>query len=169
MDKFPEAYRRFEQAVNTKGVKEFAQIELMFSGWAGKKWRPTQKQSLALAREADKRNIKNVTVTEWVVKSKHRRLTASARWNRRAIIGSGAPARKARRAQKSTNKRAIKIAVIKDYVDKKYSANKIQKELKKEKMGMRRKELLKIIRQYKNNPLKKDSNKHIRKKYRKKS
>lgn len=165
MDKFPEAFYRFEQAVDIKNVKEFAQLETMFSGWAGKKWHPTYKQSLALAREADKRDFKNVTILEWVEKPKRRRLTARARFEykrvRRRVSGTAKKTRK-------LSAYRVKVLVIHNYVKKGYSANKIQRELKSQGRGMRRKELLKIVRMAKNKQLKVNAEKYTRKKYRKK-
>ena len=166
MDKFPEAFRRFEQQVNIKGIRNFAPIEMMFSHWAGKKWLLTYKQSLALAREADKRGIKNITVPEWVEKQpKHRQLTAHSRYGKRHAVRTSGVSGTARKGHK-LSVRAVKILVIHNYVKKGYSANKIQRELKAQGRGMRRKELLKIVREAKNKQLKQDSKKYTRKRFR---
>lgn len=168
MDKFPEAFRRFEQQVNIKNIKEFNQIEMMFGGWAGKKWLPTQKQSLALAREADKRGIRNITIPEWVVK-RPRQLTAQGRYGKRQLkrrVRTGGYGRPSRQAHKLTIK-AVKVLMIRNYVKKGYSANKIQKELKANGKGMRRKEVLKYVRQIKNKQSKANASKYTRKKYKK--
>lgn len=57
--------------------------------------------------------------------------------------------------------------LIKYYVKQGYSANKIQKELQKRKMGIRRQKLLEIVRKYKKKPKKPKAYKYIPKKYRK--
>jgi hypothetical protein len=56
-DRFPEAFRRFEQQVNTRNIETFRQLTLAFERWAGRNWIPTYKQLDALAREARKRGI----------------------------------------------------------------------------------------------------------------
>jgi hypothetical protein len=57
MDRFPEAFRRFEQNVSTRQIKIFNQLTLAFSSWAGSKWRDTSRQNDALAVEARKLGI----------------------------------------------------------------------------------------------------------------
>lgn len=56
MDKFPEAYRRFEKVVDTKNIKKFEQLKLAFQSWNIKPYL-TQKQTRALGVEAEKRGI----------------------------------------------------------------------------------------------------------------
>jgi hypothetical protein len=57
LDKFPEAFRRFEQVVNVKNIRSFSQLLLAFSLFAGKNWKGSRSQILALAVEARKRGI----------------------------------------------------------------------------------------------------------------
>jgi hypothetical protein len=57
MDKFPEAFRRFEQQVSLRNVESFRQLALLMGSWGGPKWVPTQRQIDALAIEARKRGI----------------------------------------------------------------------------------------------------------------
>jgi hypothetical protein len=75
--------------------------------------------------------------------------------------------RKASRLQKSVHVKAVKVELIRDYVKKGYSANQIQRELKNQGKGMRRKEVLRYVREFKEKQRKKDSIKYTRKKYRK--
>ena len=56
-DKFPEAFRRFEQNVSTRQIKTFEQLTLAFSSWAGLKWKDTSRQNDALAVQARKLGI----------------------------------------------------------------------------------------------------------------
>jgi hypothetical protein len=51
-DRFPEAFRRFEKVVYVNRFKNYQQLAYSFSIWAGKRWRDTYKQNLALKREA---------------------------------------------------------------------------------------------------------------------
>jgi hypothetical protein len=53
-DRFPEAFRRFEKVVYVERFKNYQQLAYAFSSWAGKRWRDTYKQNLALKREAYK-------------------------------------------------------------------------------------------------------------------
>ena len=57
LDKFPEAFRRFEQVVDVDRIESFTQLELAFALWAGRNWIGTYLQREALAREARKRGI----------------------------------------------------------------------------------------------------------------
>ena len=65
--------------------------------------------------------------------------------------------------------KAKQYRTIKEYVDKGYSANRIQKELRKRKMGIRRKRLLAEVRSIKEITITKEKRiKHIPKKYKRK-
>jgi hypothetical protein len=57
MDKFPEAFRRFEQKVDTGNIETWKQMQLVFGSWAGRKWRPTWRQTDALYLEAKRLGI----------------------------------------------------------------------------------------------------------------
>ena len=51
-DRFPEAFRRFEEVVYVDKFENYQQLAYAFSSWAGKRWRDSYKQNLALKREA---------------------------------------------------------------------------------------------------------------------
>ena len=57
MDRFPEAFSRFEEVVDVNRIKSFRQLMLAFASWAGWKWRGTYMQKRALAVEARKLGI----------------------------------------------------------------------------------------------------------------
>jgi hypothetical protein len=57
MDKFPDAFRRFEQQVSLKNIVSFRQLALATGSWSGPKWIPSQRQIEALADEARKRRL----------------------------------------------------------------------------------------------------------------
>lgn len=57
MDRFPEAFRRFEEVVDVDRIKSFRQLTLAFSLWAGEKWKDTWKQREALRVEAERLGI----------------------------------------------------------------------------------------------------------------
>lgn len=56
-DRFPEAFRRFEDVVYVDRFENYQQLAYAFSSWAGKRWRDTYKQNLALEREARRLGI----------------------------------------------------------------------------------------------------------------
>lgn len=58
VDRFPEAFRRYEKTVDTKGMKGFKQLLISFSLWGQKKTPMTKKQIKGLAIEAKKIDIK---------------------------------------------------------------------------------------------------------------
>jgi hypothetical protein len=52
VDRFPEAFRRFEEVVDVRRIDSFRQLKLAFASWAGWKWLDTYMQNRALAVEA---------------------------------------------------------------------------------------------------------------------
>jgi len=52
MDKFPEAFRRFEGDVDVGRFESYHQLTLAFQSWAGQRWKGTTRQYDALDREA---------------------------------------------------------------------------------------------------------------------
>lgn len=54
MDKFPEAFDRFESVVNVNWIKSYSELIYAFRSWAGEKWRGTTKQWAALNVEAER-------------------------------------------------------------------------------------------------------------------
>ena len=57
MDRFPEAFNRFEEVVDVRRIESFRQLRLAFASWAGWKWHDTYMQNRALANEAHKLGI----------------------------------------------------------------------------------------------------------------
>lgn len=57
MDKFPEAFRRFEKTVNVGKIDTFKQLRMAFASWAGRTWKGSPKQIDALEREARRLDI----------------------------------------------------------------------------------------------------------------
>lgn len=64
MDKFPEAFQRFEKVVDVSKIKSFQQLLTAFSLWAGRKWKNTPLQIEALKVEAFKRDIPQIPVSK---------------------------------------------------------------------------------------------------------
>jgi hypothetical protein len=57
LDKFPQAFSRFEEDVPVGRIKSFRQLMLAFGSWSGEKWIPTDRQLQALKNEARKIGI----------------------------------------------------------------------------------------------------------------
>jgi hypothetical protein len=57
MDKFPEAFRRFENKVNVDDIETFPQLKLAIGSWGGRNWGPTRRQMDALYIEAKRLGI----------------------------------------------------------------------------------------------------------------
>jgi hypothetical protein len=53
MDRFPEAFRRFENDVDVSRFESYHQLTLSFRWWAGERWKGTHRQWEALNREAE--------------------------------------------------------------------------------------------------------------------
>ena len=62
MDKFPEAFRRFENDVDISKFESYHQFTTAFRWWGGQRWKGTDKQWRALNREAENLgfNVPNV-------------------------------------------------------------------------------------------------------------
>ena len=45
MDRFPEAFNRFEEVVDVRRIESFRQLRLAFASWAGWKWHDTYMQN----------------------------------------------------------------------------------------------------------------------------
>jgi len=53
MDRFPEAFERFESDVDVRRLRSYSELLYSFQWWAGEKWRATRRQWEAFNREAE--------------------------------------------------------------------------------------------------------------------
>jgi len=60
MDKFPEAFRRFEKVVDVDSFESYRELRYAFTHWASKRWRNTYSQNRALAEEGWRLGYKDV-------------------------------------------------------------------------------------------------------------
>lgn len=58
-DRFPEAFKRYEEKVETKDMKTFDQLLTSFKIWADKKWIGSRKQVKGVAIESEKKGIQS--------------------------------------------------------------------------------------------------------------
>ena len=57
MDRFPEAFHRFEKVVDLRSFRSGRELKYAFSHWAGRRWVDSYKQNVALRRETEKRGF----------------------------------------------------------------------------------------------------------------
>jgi len=162
MDKFPEAFRRFEQRVHIEDFESYREMSYAFGHWAGKRWVDSYLQNKALAREGERLGFEDVTIP-YKFHARARREKWTKSYKKRA--------KKRRKAVKKKYKGIGKVRIndLSWYVSRGYSANKIQKRMKDRGLGIRRQTLLKIVREMKLKPKKADAKKYTPKKYRKRS
>ncbi|MBS7631684.1 hypothetical protein KEJ47_09005 [Candidatus Bathyarchaeota archaeon] len=67
MDRFPEAFKRFEKVVAVEEIETFMQLRLAFGSWAGRKWVPTERQIEALNVEAARLRLEGAWRRETIV------------------------------------------------------------------------------------------------------
>jgi hypothetical protein len=156
VDRFPEAFRRFESQVNVDRFSSYRQLLLSFSYWAGERWQDTYKQNRALMEEG-----KRLGFTDVFMPMYHIRAETNRQRKRRRTVST---------ARRKWKRRAVRIPKVKKsvrwYVNHKYSANRIQRRLKKRGIGIRRKTLLKYVREAKKKSVKANSEKYTPRKYR---
>jgi len=168
MDRFPEAFRRFERVVDIDSLETYRNFRYAFSRWAGKRWRNTWAQNRALARIGRRLGFKDVGMPRLfgftVETEKRMKAVRKAKRVRRVR-------KKWVKAVKSGKYRGVgkvRANALNWYIRRGYSANKIQRRMKDRGLGVRRKTLLKIVREMKLKPKKADVKKYIPRKYRKK-
>jgi hypothetical protein len=150
MDRFPEAFRRFERVVDVRSFDSYRELAYGFAHWAGFRWVDSYAQNFALRREAIERGFLDAKIPMYF-----RRLTP----------------RQKRAVRRRKWRRKIRVSKVKKsvkwYVNRKYSANKIQRRLKKRGIGIRRKTLLRYVREAKGKSVKANREKYTPKKFRK--
>jgi len=88
LDRFPEAFERFEQVVDVDRFESYRELAYAFSHWAGKRWIDSYKQNLALKRESEKRGFRDTRISKYL-----RRVQVSAErtWRRETVTVRGKP------------------------------------------------------------------------------
>lgn len=159
VDRFPEAFRRFEKRVDMDSFENYRELRAGFAHWAGFRWQNTYRQNRALMEMAQVRGIPDIfmpidarmRISPPETGRRYRKRTVSVskrKWKRRAI--------RIPKVKKS----------VKYYVKRGYSANRIHRKLKKRGIGIRRKTLLRYVREARKKSVKADSGKYTPKKYR---
>jgi len=135
---FQEAFERFERVVDIDRFRNYRELLYAFEYWSGRRWVGSNRQFDALAYEARIRGFKGVFIPI---------VARRKRWAR-------AYEKKVKRVRRVVKRKykgigTVRIKALNWYVSRGYSANKIQKRLKERGLGIRRKRLLKIVREMK--------------------
>ena len=88
VDRFPEAFQRFERVVYVDTFESYEELSYAFAHWAGKRWRDTYLQNLALKREAEKRGFKDAKMPTYFRKTQ---VSAKQTWRRETVTVRGKP------------------------------------------------------------------------------
>jgi hypothetical protein len=174
-ERFQEAFERFEKVVDVDHFDSYRELWYAFRQWAGKRWRNTELQNRALAYDGELLHLPDVampsafghTVEETKIIMERRMARARReKW----VVAYRVKAKKrvveVKKKYKGVGK--VRINALSWYVSRGYSANKIQKRLSERGIGIRRKKLLKIVREMRLKQKKAHPEIYIREKYRKK-
>jgi hypothetical protein len=146
VDRFPEAFRRFERRVDISRFESYRELAYAFSHWAGFRWRDSYAQNLALRTEARERGFFDAEIPRYLMRLPL--YQRKRKWKRKVRVS---------KVQKSVGY----------YVSREYSANEIQRRLKNRGIGIRRQILLRYVREAKRKSVKANREKYTPRKYRK--
>jgi hypothetical protein len=68
MDRFPEAFHRFEKVVDLRSFRSARELKYAFSHWAGRRWINSYSQNRALLIESLKRGFVEIEFPRFVKK-----------------------------------------------------------------------------------------------------
>jgi hypothetical protein len=86
VDRFPEAFERFEQVVDVRSFRSFRELAYAFSLWAGRRWVDSYKQNLALKREAEKRGFRDAELPRYFERPQ---VSVKRTWRRETVTVRG--------------------------------------------------------------------------------
>jgi len=89
VDSFPQAFRRFEEVVYVDRFDNYQQLAYNFSHWAGKRWRDTYKQNLALKREAHRIRLEGEIPAYY--RNQNQNSSRKIAWRQETVIVKGKP------------------------------------------------------------------------------
>lgn len=158
MDRFPEAFRRFEDKVDIEDTESAQEFISTFAHWAGHRYIGSSNQINALRKESEKRKLGfDWNLPRWIKKKDYGKYYSKGTQKWKSSVKSG----------KHRGLNDKQISIMNDAIRKGYSSNKIQRALRNEGLGIRRKELLRNIREMKMKSPKSNTQKYTPRKYRK--
>ncbi len=87
VDRFPEAFKRFEQRVDISRLDSYRQLAYAFSWWASRRWVDSYKQNFALREEARKRGFFDAILPKYFERSYSRQARQS--WRHETVTVRG--------------------------------------------------------------------------------
>lgn len=88
VDRFPEAFERFEQVVDVDRLESYRQLIHAFRYWAGRRWIDSYAQNVALKREARKRGFRDTRIPTYF---RRPQVFAERTWRRETVTVRGKP------------------------------------------------------------------------------
>jgi hypothetical protein len=88
MDRFPEAFDRFEKLVDLRSFRSGRELKYAFSHWAGRRWVDSYLQNKALGIEAKKRGFEDIPLPRY---SRRPRFHVKRTWRRETVTVRGKP------------------------------------------------------------------------------
>jgi len=87
VDRFPEAFERFERVVDISRFDSYRELAYAFSHWAGRRWVDSYDQNLALREEARKRGFFDARLPRYFERQSARETRQS--WRHETVIVRG--------------------------------------------------------------------------------
>ena len=87
VDRFPEAFKRFERVVNIGRFDSYRELAYAFSHWAGMRWVDSYNQNLALREEARKRGFFDAKLPRYFERPYVRQIKQTWRYEIIAVRG----------------------------------------------------------------------------------
>ena len=88
MDRFPEAFHRFEKAVDLRSFRSARELKYAFTHWANRRWIDSYKQNLALRREVEKRGFIDRRLPRYFAKPQ---VSTRQTWRHETVTVRGKP------------------------------------------------------------------------------
>ena len=88
MDRFPEAFHRFEKAVDLRSFRSARELKYAFTHWANRRWIDSYAQNRALKIEAEKRGFEDTKLVRY---SKRPQVYVKQSWKRETVTVKGKP------------------------------------------------------------------------------
>jgi hypothetical protein len=91
VDRFPEAFERFEQVVDIYSFESYRELAYSFIHWASGRWVDSCLQNLALKREVEKRGFRVRDAKTPIYFENQHRAFATRTWRHETVTVRGKP------------------------------------------------------------------------------
>ena len=88
MDRFPEAFHRFEKFVDLRSFRSARELKYAFTHWANRRWIDSYAQNKALTIEAKKRGFEDTKLPRY---SRRSRISVKQTWRHETVTVRGKP------------------------------------------------------------------------------